>query len=46
VPIEQIAPKLKPIFAAFRDERTPGELFGDYCERVGLEKLKALAGAK
>lgn len=46
VPIDQIAPKLKPIFAAFRDERTPGELFGDYCERVGLERLKSLAGAK
>lgn len=46
VPIEQIAPKLKTIFTAFRDERQGGELFGDYCERVGLERLKAMVGAK
>src|SRR6185312_12401703 len=35
VPIEQIVPKLKTIFAAFKMERTNGEPFGDYCERVG-----------
>lgn len=46
VPIEQIPAKLKVIFAAFKAERTPGELFGDYCERVGLDRLKGLVGAK
>ncbi|HEY2909096.1 MAG TPA: NADPH-dependent assimilatory sulfite reductase hemoprotein subunit, partial [Gemmataceae bacterium] len=42
VPFEQIVPKLKTIFAAFKAERTSGEAFGDYCERVGMEKLKGL----
>src|SRR5262249_13529798 len=35
VPIEQIPVKLKTIFAAFKAERRGGELFGDYCARVG-----------
>jgi sulfite reductase (ferredoxin) len=46
VPVEQIVPKLKTIFTAFRDERAGDELFGDYCERIGLDRLKALVGAK
>ena len=43
VPFEQIAPKLKPIFAAFKAERQPGEAFGDYCTRVGIERVQGLA---
>jgi sulfite reductase (ferredoxin) len=45
VPIDQIVPKLSKVFAAFKAERAAGELFGDYCSRVGLEKVKALLGA-
>ncbi len=45
VPIDQIAPKLGKVFAAFAAERTKGELFGDYCSRVGMPKLKELLGA-
>ena len=45
VPIGQIVPKLTKVFAAFKAERTAGELFGDYCTRIGLEKLKELVGA-
>lgn len=45
VPIEQIVPKLSKVFAAFAAERSKGELFGDYCTRVGLPKLKELIGA-
>lgn len=44
VPIEQIVPKLKTIFTAFKAERTGGELFGDYCARVGIDRLKGLVG--
>ena len=44
VPIEQIVPKLKSIFAAFKTERMNGESFGDYCTRVGIERLKGLIG--
>ena len=43
VPMEQIVPKLKKVFTAFKAERSAGELFGDYCTRVGLERLKGLA---
>jgi sulfite reductase (ferredoxin) len=46
VPIDQVVPKLKSVFAAFKQERTPGEMFGEYCARVGHERLKALVGAK
>jgi sulfite reductase (ferredoxin) len=45
VPIDQIVPKLAKVFAAFKAERAGGEVFGDYCERVGLPKLKELVGA-
>ncbi len=45
VPVEQIVPKLATIFAAFKAERAAGEAFGDYCERVGLAKLKEILGA-
>jgi sulfite reductase (ferredoxin) len=45
VPIEQIVPKLAKVFAAFKAERANGEVFGDYCTRIGLEKLKQLVGA-
>ena len=44
VPIEQIVPKLRKVFEAFKAERTDGELFGAYCNRVGLERLQAMIG--
>lgn len=31
---------LEPIFAYFKQERKPGEMFGDFCDRVGLEALR------
>jgi sulfite reductase (ferredoxin) len=45
VPIEQIVPKLAKVFSAFKAERKGTELFGDYCSRIGIEKLKELVGA-
>ena len=45
VPMDQIVPKLAKVFAAFKSEREKGELFGDYCTRVGLAKVKELIGA-
>ena len=44
VPRDQLVPKLRAIFAAFKAERAGDELFGDYCARMGIEKLRALAG--
>jgi sulfite reductase (ferredoxin) len=45
VPMDQLVPKLAKVFAAFKAERHGGEVFGAYCERVGLAKLKELVGA-
>jgi len=43
VPTEELAERLRPLFALFRDERQPSEGFGDYCHRVGLERLRERA---
>jgi sulfite reductase (ferredoxin) len=39
VPLEKITDSLEPLFRAFRDQRTQAESFGDWCTRLGLEKL-------
>lgn len=44
VPVEQIAPKLRAVFAAFKAERQGGEPFGDYCTRVGIGRLQSVIG--
>jgi sulfite reductase (ferredoxin) len=44
VPINEVAGTLKPIFTRFRNERTAGEAFGDFCDRVGFDSLKATIG--
>ena len=44
VPIEQLVPKLSRVFAAFKAERFNGELFGDYCSRIGMTKVQELVG--
>jgi sulfite reductase beta subunit-like hemoprotein len=36
VPAGEIATRLAPLFAAFRDERTAGESFGDWSFRTGV----------
>ncbi|MDI3327152.1 MAG: NADPH-dependent assimilatory sulfite reductase hemoprotein subunit [Alicyclobacillaceae bacterium] len=40
VPLEELADRLRPLLAAFRAERRPGETFGAYCTRVGVEALR------
>jgi sulfite reductase (ferredoxin) len=37
---EDIPGRLEPILAAYKVERHSGEAFGDYCNRVGIKKLK------
>jgi sulfite reductase (ferredoxin) len=37
---EDILGRLEPILAAYKLERQTDEAFGDYCNRVGIEKLK------
>lgn len=44
VPQADIVPTLVPLLERFRAERLPGESFGDYCQRMGPERLHALVG--
>ncbi|WP_027882618.1 NADPH-dependent assimilatory sulfite reductase hemoprotein subunit [Meiothermus rufus] len=34
---------LEPLFQRFRTEGQPGESFGDFCHRIGLEQLEGVA---
>jgi sulfite reductase (ferredoxin) len=40
VPIDEIPDLLRGPLAAFATEREPGEAFGDWCDRVGIDALK------
>jgi len=39
VHIRDVVATVRPLLALWRDERIPGEAFGDFCYRVGLEYL-------
>ena len=41
VHLKDLAATVRPLLALWRDERVPGENFGDFCYRVGLEYLQA-----
>ena len=43
VPFDDLVPTLRPLFIAFRDERQPDESFGDFCTRLGNDKLLSLS---
>lgn len=45
VPLDQLVPSVLPLFVLFRDTRYPNEPFGDFCNRVGVEKLQQFATA-
>jgi sulfite reductase (ferredoxin) len=45
VPAEQLVPTLRLVLGAFREGRRPGEGFGDFCQRYGLDRLRQLVGA-
>lgn len=40
VPFNQIVAVVSPVLSRFRDEREPGESFGDFCGRVGIDSLR------
>ena len=42
---DDIVTLLRPVLTRFKDDRTPGETFGDYCNRLGAERLQALLPA-
>jgi sulfite reductase (ferredoxin) len=39
---DEIVPTLTPILEQFKEDRTPGEGFGDFCQRMGLIKLQTM----
>jgi sulfite reductase (ferredoxin) len=42
VPLNDLVPTVRPLFERFRDERLPGEAFGDFWDRVGLPAANAV----
>lgn len=42
VPLEEIPARLAPVFDLYCAERQDGESFGDFCRRVGPERLASL----
>ena len=45
VPRDRIVATLEPVFAFFAKQREPGETLGDFCHRVGYDRLVAFADA-
>lgn len=45
VPEESIGEVLKPVLTRYRDDRSEGESFGDFCFRIGEESLKELCAS-
>jgi sulfite reductase (ferredoxin) len=43
VKVDEIPDRLRPLLTMFRDERTKGEGFGDFCNRIGMERLHPAA---
>ena len=41
VPYDRVVAELVPVFERFKAERQDGESFGEFCARVGVEKLAA-----
>ncbi len=39
VPLETVVPMLEPLLTAFQSQRVGDESFGDFCHRLGNEKL-------
>ena len=39
---ERLVDAVRPLLAHFQQERQPGERFGDFCHRVGVDALLAL----
>lgn len=46
VPMAQIVPTLEPLFGHFKLHRLERETFGEFCDRLGLEAMRALLPAE
>src|SRR5207237_10410263 len=45
VPLPEVVPTLRPVLELFAVGRRRGEAFGDFCQRVGVARLRKLVGA-
>lgn len=45
IPVDEIAPTLRPVLSHYRENRHLGEPFGDFCTRIGLETLRKITKA-
>lgn len=45
VPRDQVVPELVKVFGHFKTQREPGESFGDFCHRVGVDALRSMCDA-
>jgi sulfite reductase (ferredoxin) len=43
IPKSQLVDEIRPLLHAWKHERRTGETFGDYCSRVGRDRLRELA---
>ena len=43
IPFDQLVSTVRPLFERFREDRLPGERFGDFWTRTGLEPLPSAA---
>jgi sulfite reductase (ferredoxin) len=43
VPMNDIVATLRPLLENYQKDRQPGESFGDYCQRLGVEAVRAMA---
>ncbi len=39
----EIPSRLRPVIEHYKDARRPGEAFGDFCHRIGIEALREVA---
>lgn len=46
VPLNQIVATIRPLLEHFKEERISEESFGDYCHRLGVERLQKLLEGK
>lgn len=42
--IDKLEDTFNPILEVFKTERQAGEAIGDYCQRIGVERLQQVAG--
>jgi sulfite reductase (ferredoxin) len=42
IPLESIASTLKPLFVAFKEQRSGTESFGDFCARLGQAAVQQI----